>query len=128
MPTRFLLAATAIGLLSTTAQAHHHETNLAQAQHDHDGKPAQPAATPSTKAFETANAKMHKDMAIKYSGDADTDFVRGMIPHHQGAIDMATIVLAHGKNPEIRKLAEEIIKAQEGEIAWMQNWLKTNAK
>ena len=71
---------------------------------------------------------MHKDMTIKYSGNADADFTRGMIPHHQGAIDMARVVLAHGKDPEIRKLAEEIIKAQETEIAWMKEWLKKNAK
>jgi uncharacterized protein (DUF305 family) len=83
-----------------------------------------PNAPASTKAFVEANARMHKDMAIDYTGDADVDFVRGMIPHHQGAIDMAKIVLEHGKNPEIRKLAEGIIKAQESEIAEMQAWLK----
>lgn len=79
-------------------------------------------------AFAAANAKMHEDMNIAYTGDADADFVRSMIPHHQGAIDMAKIVLAFGKNPEVRKLAEEIIKAQEGEIAMMRDWLKKNGK
>ena len=80
-------------------------------------------ASPSTQAFEAANMKMHEDMAIDYTGDADVDFIKGMIPHHQGAIDMARIVLEHGSDPEVKALAEEIIKAQEGEIAWMQDWL-----
>lgn len=82
----------------------------------------------STKAFKEANGKMHKDMNITYSGDADADFVRGMIPHHQGAIDMAKVVLAHGKDPEIRKLAEAVIRDQEKEVAQMREWLKKNGK
>lgn len=82
----------------------------------------------SSLAFAAVNTKMHEDMNIAYTGDADADFIRGMIPHHQGAIDMAKIVLAFGKNPEVRKLAEEIIKAQEGEIATMRDWLKKNGK
>ena len=79
---------------------------------------------PLVKAWTEANAKMHEDMAIEYSGDADVDFIRGMIPHHQGAIDMAKIVLEHGDDPEVKKLAEDVIKAQEAEIAWMEAWLK----
>ena len=82
----------------------------------------------STKAFKEANGKMHKDMDITYSGDADADFVRGMIPHHQGAIDMAKVVLANGKDPEIRKLAEGVIRDQEKEVAQMREWLKKNGK
>ena len=79
-------------------------------------------------AFSEANAKMHKDMMIEYSGDADTDFVRGMIPHHQGAIDMARIELQYGKDPDIRKLAESVIKAQEAEIAEMTAGLTAQGK
>lgn len=82
----------------------------------------------ATKAYKEANTKMHKDMDIAYSGDADADFVRGMIPHHQGAIDMAKVVLAHGKDPEIRKLAESVIRDQEKEVALMREWLKKNGK
>ncbi len=83
---------------------------------------------PSSKAFAEANAKMHTDMAVPLTGNADVDFVQGMIPHHQGAIDMAKIVLEHGKDPEIRKLAEEVIAAQEGEIAMMKAWLAENGQ
>ena len=79
--------------------------------------------SPSSHAFAAANDKMHKDMMIKYTGNADVDFVRGMIPHHQGAIDMAKVVIANGKDPEIRKLAEGVVKAQEAEIKEMQDWL-----
>ncbi|MGY5778724.1 CopM family metallochaperone [Rhizobium sp. LEGMi135b] len=82
----------------------------------------------SSKAYNDAMGKMHKDMMINYSGDADADFVRGMIPHHQGAIDMAKIELKYGKNPELRKLAEGVITAQEAEIKEMKAWLKKHGK
>jgi uncharacterized protein (DUF305 family) len=62
---------------------------------------------------------MHRDMDIAFTGDADADFARGMIPHHKGAVDMARIVLQHGKDPAIRKLAEEVIRTQEAEIKMM---------
>ncbi len=86
------------------------------------------AATPSTRAFEEANAKMHRDMAIAFTGNADIDFVRGMIPHHQGAIDMARVVLQFGTNEQTRKWANEIIAAQEREIAEMRAWLVRNPR
>ena len=79
---------------------------------------------PSSLAFQGINMKMHEAMNITFTGNADVDFVKGMIPHHQGAIDMAKTVLAFGKDPDVRKLAEEIIKAQETEIALMNEWLK----
>jgi uncharacterized protein (DUF305 family) len=81
---------------------------------------------PSSLAFQAINAKMHEGMDITFTGNTDADFVRGMIPHHQGAIDMAKTVIAFGKDPAVKKLAEEIVKAQEGEIALMQEWLKKN--
>lgn len=81
-------------------------------------------ATSVEDIYAPAMRTMHKNMMIKPTGDADADFVLGMIPHHQGAIDMAKIVLEHGKDPEIKKLAEEVVRAQESEIAFMKAWLK----
>jgi uncharacterized protein (DUF305 family) len=79
-----------------------------------------------SQALEAANAAMHGAMAVETTGDVDIDFMRMMIPHHQGAIDMAKIVIENGKDPEVRKLAEEVVKAQEAEIAFMQSWLEKN--
>jgi uncharacterized protein (DUF305 family) len=83
---------------------------------------------PSSKAFAKANAAMHGAMDIEFTGNVDVDFAKGMIPHHQGAVEMARIELETGKDPELRALAEGVIKAQESEIAFMNAWLAKNAK
>lgn len=84
-----------------------------------------PAGSPVVKDLEKANKNMHKDMAIAYTGDADIDMLRGMIPHHQGAVEMAEVVVKYGEDAQVRRLAMEIIRAQNLEIRWMQNYLKS---
>jgi uncharacterized protein (DUF305 family) len=79
-------------------------------------------------AYDDAMNKMHNDMMVKPSGNVDVDFVKGMIPHHQGAIDMANIVLKQGNDPIIRKLATGIVTAQESEIKMMKEWLAKHDK
>lgn len=83
---------------------------------------------PSSQAFAKANADMHSAMDIEFSGDADVDFARGMIAHHEGAVAMAKVLLEHGKDPEMRALAEQIIAAQQPEIDQMNAWLKKAGK
>lgn len=119
-----VISGAAVLVMLATIGAH------AQSHGNHAGHGAKAAAgaSDSTKAFEAVNAKMHADMSIKFTGNADVDFVRGMIPHHQGAIDMAEVVLKHGKDAAVRKLARTIIREQKKEIAWMNAWLKKNAK
>jgi DUF305 family protein family protein len=90
--------------------------------------PAQSDQTPMDSYWSELIAsmdKMHMAMAaVAQSGNSDVDFVRLMIPHHQAAIDMAKTQLLYGKDPQMRRLAQEIITDQQLEIELMQRWLK----
>jgi uncharacterized protein (DUF305 family) len=78
----------------------------------------------SERAYLAENAqamdRMMAGMAVEPTGDVDRDFVDMMVPHHQGAIDMAVAVLRYGRNPQVRRLAQEIIVDQQQEIAAMR--------
>ena len=86
---------------------------------------SQPAEADYWSELNATMDKMHMAMAaIERSGNADVDFVRLMLPHHQGAIDMAKVQLLYGKDPQMRRLAQEIVTDQQLEIELMQSWLK----
>jgi uncharacterized protein (DUF305 family) len=82
----------------------------------------------SIKDFKAADMKMMHDMHVPYTGNPDVDFRTHMIPHHQGAVEMAKVALKHAKDPETKRMAQKIIDDQEKEIAEMQDWLKKNGK
>jgi uncharacterized protein (DUF305 family) len=80
-------------------------------------------ATSAEQAFKEANNTMMYDMMKPMSGDVDKEFVMMMLPHHQGAIDMAKVELKYGKDKTLRAMAEAIIEAQEKEIKEMKEWI-----
>jgi uncharacterized protein (DUF305 family) len=85
-------------------------------------------ASAATEGYVEAMNGMSMAMMTPFTGDPDVDFVQGMIPHHQGAVDAARVVLQYGKDPEVRAFAEQVIAAQEAEIAWMKDWLAKNGQ
>jgi uncharacterized protein (DUF305 family) len=129
MQRRSILIAIFIVLGATTMQAHQHEAQSAPSTAGWPTAPAAEFAASTERTFDQlmgdAMSVMHKGMhSAPYTGDPDRDFVTMMIPHHQGAIDMAKALLPYGKDPQMRRLAQEIITDQESEIQLMQLWLK----
>jgi uncharacterized protein (DUF305 family) len=122
---RFLLIVTLM-VLAAVAQKH-----AAQSATSTELRPIAPTAefTATTdKTFDQlmgdAMSVMHQGMhTAPQTGDPDRDFVTMMIPHHQGAIDMAKALLLYGKDEQLKRLAQEIIADQQNEVQWMQLWL-----
>jgi len=86
------------------------------------GAPGPITDSPATAANRRASEKMMAGMDTPSTGDPDRDFVAGMLPHHQGAIDMAKVELQYGHDPALQKLAREIVAAQDKEVAFMRRW------
>jgi uncharacterized protein (DUF305 family) len=95
---------------------------------DMKGMAMKPAASPADKAFAATMTTMMAGMQVKPRGKPDEDFARMMIPHHQGAIEMAKVELQYGTDPELRQLATDIVAAQDKEIAQMRAWLAKNGR
>jgi hypothetical protein len=94
-------------------------------QAETNGHDSRLTASPAWSELIASMDKMHIAMgAVVRSGNSDVDFVRLMLPHHQAAIDMAKTELLYGKDPQMRRLAQEIITDQQSEIELMQLWLK----
>lgn len=89
----------------------------------HSGHGATASDAPAVGEYKAAHESMMRGMAVPYTGDPDADFRIQMIPHHQGAIDMARVAMRHAKDPWTRQLAESVIVEQQREIAEMQAWL-----
>jgi len=103
---------------------------LAEETHPHDAGQAPPpfvasTAKPFAQLMDDAMAVMNHGMAkAPMNGSAEHDFVTMMVPHHQGAVDMAKALLLYSKDPEMRNLAQGIITEQQNEIRLMQAWLQ----
>ena len=108
-----LVAGPAVGQSSRPMQNMGNSEKMAPAQNDSD----------ATKGYKQSMLKMMADMPA-YTGDADIDFMKQMRAHHQAAIDMAEVVLAHGKDPQTKSLAKQIIGAQKKEVNTIDAWLK----
>mgnify|MGYP001618249510 CR=1 FL=1 len=118
-----------IVLSQTACQNSHSQEENQKSTHIAETPAATSSATfnESQRAYEAVNVEMHKGMAA-IDADPDAAFMEGMIAHHKGAVAMSEVALKYGKDAKVRDLANRIIKAQAGEIAEMEAWLKEKGK
>src|SRR5262245_27376406 len=126
---KLILIVTLIVLAITSWQSHQNEARSAISRVGWPSALTVKFLASTEKTFDQlmadAMSVMHKGMHYApQTGNPDHDFVTMMIPHHQGAIDMAKSLLLYGKDPQMRRLAQEIITDQQSEIQLMQLWLK----
>ena len=116
-----LLAIAVMGIMAgAQAQSMDHSHDHTHGDMEHE----QQVAQPFTQEYHDGMMQMHDDMMSGImSADADAAFAKGMLPHHQGAVAMAETELKYGKDATMRKLAEDIIAAQQAEIELMQGWI-----
>jgi len=111
------VAATSFALAQDPARTHHVRSGIQYVADRQEHSEEQPFLSENA----TAMHKMMADMTIKPTGDIDRDFVEMMVPHHQGAVDMAKAELKYGRNEQLRRLAQQIVATQQREITVMQN-------
>jgi len=117
LATTALVAATSFALAQDPTRAYHVRGAM-PIQYVAD-RPDYSSEQPFLSENDTAMNKMMADMTIKPTGDVDRDFVAMMVPHHQGAIDMAQAELRYGHNEQLRRIAQEIVVTQQQEIPAM---------
>jgi uncharacterized protein (DUF305 family) len=132
MNRRLISLAALIAVAAIALQAQKHPAQSAASTVGWSRAPMAKFVASTEKPFDQlmgeAMTLMHRDMHnAEYTGEPDHDFVAMMIPHHQGAIDMAKTLLLYGKDKQLKRLAQEIITDQQSEIQLMQLWLKQHS-
>lgn len=115
-----LALAAALVLTACGEGAHDDHAAMDHSAHSSATPPAH--LNPAQQGYAKVNARMHEGMA-DIPADADEAFMRGMLAHHRGAVEMSEVMLEHGKDAQARDLAQRIIDAQAAEIAEMEAWL-----
>ena len=118
-PVPLCAAALTIGIVSGAAMLEYADVGIQMAPKICRAETGVIEESPFLRENGAAMTKMMDGMSVKPTGDVDADFVAMMVPHHQGAIEMAQAVLRYGRNPQIKRLGQEIIVTQQQEIAVM---------